>query len=396
MTTCSFSPIADFVVELVAAPDHHLFLVSSEILRVVSPVWRKELDPNSKFAPLEKVAVGGTEYRKKTFSGISSHSLTNVFNIFHNQASSTPRSISFSSLRDIAILADQYDFAKALAPWPQFWIESLIANVPWYVDPGHGYEDWLFIATVFKDVPTCKQVIVDFSKQLIFDLIVCPPRGSDGDVSREYSRWDPGAQRQVEVNLELVPEKILEFMRKERDDRLSKVLLPIWIFTQDMMNLSFHYPNSEETLYCKNPDCFALALGSLLRSINDGGLQSFLMAKQFKIPEGFSLQEIAEMVQVLEITTLILERKATYTDFRSRMVGINPTHGTRRLPTPKAVKSLVADLPEEIFLRDQYESITKHTDGRFQTCPLARHFALQQQNITTILGEVVGYTEVSS
>ncbi|KAK6513895.1 hypothetical protein TWF506_008326 [Arthrobotrys conoides] len=406
MAAHSFSPLADLVVELTDGSNKHLFLVSSEILRVVSPVWRVALDPDSKFAPLEKITVNCTEYRKTTVEGIDPLSLKYVFNILHHQAGSTPRLIAFKNLRSIAILVDQYDFASSLAPWPQFWIESLTANKTQHLE--HGYEDWLFIAAIFTDVLVCKNIICDVSKQLICDLAISSSGSSASssitfgqagaltkDVSTKYTyrRWDKETGKGENVNLELVPEKILAFIIKERRDRLSKALLPIWTFTQNMINFSFHYPETQATVYCKNAECFALALGSLFRSINGAGLQATLMAEKFRVPASLSLQMAIAAVESLRMTTLILERLATSSQF---LLDDNPTHNPGITPELYTLKKLVADLPEAIFLRDQHESTTKHIEGRFQTCPLARHLALQQQNAVTVLAQVAGYTAVSS
>ena len=150
-------------------------------------------------------------------------------------------------------------------------------------------------------------------------------------------------------------------MKKERAGWLSRALLPLWGFTQSMINFSFHYPRTDTTVYCKNPDCFALALGSLIRSITSGGLRSILMAEQFNIPESPSLQGVITAIENIKMTTLILEGSPTsYNDYMNEN---NPTHNSNKVPTLKAFQALVADLPDGIFLRNQYESATKHTTG---------------------------------
>ncbi|KAF3187363.1 hypothetical protein TWF788_002281 [Orbilia oligospora] len=392
MAAYSFSPLADSVVELTDGSNKHLFLVSSEILRIVSPVWRKALDPDSKFAPLEKITVNGTEYPKTTVEGIDHPSFKNVFDILHHQASATPRFISFQNLRSIAILVDQYDFANALAPWPHLWIESLTTNNAQHLES--GYEDWLFIATVFRDVLICKDIILAVSKQLVRDLVVAPVHTSswfsfgNPKIIYIYSRWNKSKGKLVEVNLELVPEKILVFVRKEREDRLSKALLPLWTFTQNMINSSFSSSTATTKAYCKNSDCFALALGSFIKSISSGGLQKVLLAEAFRIPGGLSLDSVITTVQNLRMTTLILERNPTYLK--------RPSHVENHPTNLHALKTLVADLPEEIFLRNHQDSTIKYTDGRYQTCPLARHLALEQKNALAVVGQVVGFTDLSS
>ncbi|RVD87927.1 uncharacterized protein DFL_002130 [Arthrobotrys flagrans] len=332
------------------------------------------------------VTVGRTEYRKTAVEGIDVFSLTNILQILHHRVGSTPRSISFQSLRDIAVLCDQYDFANALSPWPQFWVEGLTTHSTQHLEI--GYEDWLFIATVFRETPICKKIILDVSKQLICDLVVSTPSGSKEDVNIQYSR--PGKISLVcrQINLDLAPEIILAFIRKERENLLSKALHPLWSFTQSMMKLSHHHPNNDIAAYCMNSDCFALALGSLLVSIRNGVLQDTLMAKQFKIPNNLSLQAAVTAIEKLRITTLILERNSTSrVDYQDKY----PTHNQSTAATPGRIKNLVKDLPDELFLRNQYESTINHTKGRYETCPLARHLASQQKAATAVLEGVVGY-----
>ncbi|KAF3253260.1 hypothetical protein TWF217_007518 [Orbilia oligospora] len=360
MAAHSFSPLADLVVELTDGPNKRLFLVSSEILRVVSPVWRKALDPESKFAPLEKITVDGTEYRKTTLDEIDSISLTDVFNILHHRAGPTPRSITFKSLRDIAVLADQYDFEDALAPWPQLWIENLTKDSAKQLEP--GYEDWLFIATVFVTVPACEKIILNVSKQLIRDLVIPPPSNPEEEANLKHKRWNMAKRTVVEVNLQLVPEKILEFIREEQEKLLTTALLPLWIFVKNMTDFSFPGPKLDESAHCWNPECSSLALGSLLRSINSLKLQNILMTEEFKIPEGCSPEELIGRIKRIRMTTLTLERDPIYKE------------------------------GNYIENCDQNDSMTKHITGRFATCPVARHLASQQSNAVALLQHVKGYS----
>ncbi|KAF3167933.1 hypothetical protein EYR41_011227 [Orbilia oligospora] len=389
MAAHSFSPLADLVVELTDGSNKNLFLVSSEILRVVSPVWRKALDPESKFAPLEKITVDGTEYRKTTLDEIDSISLKYVFNILHHRAGPTPRSITFKSLRDIAVLADQYDFADALAPWPQFWIEGLVKDSAKQLEP--GYEDWLLVATVFATIPVCETIILDISKQLICDLVIPPPSNLEEEANLKRERWNMAKQKVVEVNLQLVPEKILEFIRGEQEKLLTTALLPLWIFAKNMTNFSFPGPKLDESARCWNPECSSLALGSLLKSINSLKLQNILMTEEFKIPEGCSPEELIGRIERIRMTTLTLERNGIYKkgDYIEDCV----TH--KRFcfaSTSSRLPVLAKKIPTDFLLNDQNDSMTKHITGRFATCPVARHLASQQSNAVALLQHVKGYS----
>ncbi|KAK6498844.1 hypothetical protein TWF481_011416 [Arthrobotrys musiformis] len=418
MAVYSFSPLSDLVVEATLNTNPALFLVSSEILRVVSPVWRKALDPDSKFAPLEKTTVNGVEYRQTEVEGISAGSLKILLGILHHQVTSTPRSISFQSLREIAILADQYDFASALSPWPQFWIEHLTSN-----DTAHlraGQEDWLFVANVFTEVPVCAKIITDISKQLILELGISKSSGANREVKIQYTRvkqvhiFGTLIEEQSEnISLGLVPEKILEFIKKQRSRYLSKAIQPLWNFTQKMTNFSFGGAGSKTPVYCGNEICFSLAFGSFLRSISSTRLGSALRAARLEIPEYISLREAINTVERLKMTTLVLERPNTSNCTPSGYPLGSGAHTAERSPTrsvlsgyentathkqgasvnPAQIEKLARNLKGELFLMNQYDSTTKHATGLYETCPLARHLAEQQRAAVAILESVVGYTE---
>ncbi|KAK6523685.1 hypothetical protein TWF281_001660 [Arthrobotrys megalospora] len=383
MSLHSFSPVADLVVELTVDSTEYFFLVSSAILRVVSPVWRKALDPNSGFAPLQRITVDGAEYPKTTVEGIDKASLTIVFDILHHQVGLTPRSVPFKSLRDIAVLADQYNFASALSPWSQFWIEALAGDTADLVKLT-GYEEWLFIATVFIEVARCRDIIEAVSKQLILDLIISPPEDPNEKTNPRYWRWSDLSQ--VELNIELVPDRILEFILLEREERLTKILHPLWKFVQGMLDGSLHRPTPEITVFCKNPDCFAGAFGSLLTSAADQGLRKFVMAEQFAIPEN-SLQRAAQAVEKLRMTTMILCSNSWGGSFNGA-----PMHTVAAVTTPSWYKFLADHRAGDFLLRNQFDSITKRLDGRFEICPLAQEFVSQQQAASTVLQNVNGYT----
>ncbi|KAF3110054.1 hypothetical protein TWF103_004878 [Orbilia oligospora] len=390
MATHSFSPLADLVVELTDGSNKHLFLVSSEILRVVSPVWRKALDPESKFAPLEKITVDGTEYRKTTLDEIDSISLTYVFNILHHRAGPTPRSITFKSLRDIAVLADQYDFEDALAPWPQFWIEDLAKDSAKQLEI--GYEDWLFIATVFATVPVCEKIILNVSKQLIRDLVISPLSSSEEELNRKHDRLSKAKREGVKVNLQLVPEKILEFIKKEQEELVTNALFPLWIFTKNMTDFSFQGPKLDASVRCVNHECSSLAIGSLLKSINGLKLQNILMTEEFKIPEGYSPEGLIRWIERIRMTTLTLDRDATYEEGYHTIWCT--THHTQDIisSTSSRLPIFGQKIPADFFLGNQHDSVTKHTSGRFATCHVARHLASQQSNATALLQRVKGYS----
>ncbi|KAF3922955.1 hypothetical protein ABW20_dc0101908 [Dactylellina cionopaga] len=210
--TYSCSPIADVVVEC----QDSMLLVSSTTLRVASPVWRKILDPDTEFSPLPTVTLDGKEYKKTVVNDIEAELLIVVFNIFHYNTATVPRTFEFSALRSIALVADEYDFGKALLPWTEFWVANL-SRSPSHIDllTTTGYEDWLFIATTF-DVPDSLAIIQNVSKQLILEGVVqSKPEGSGKYPTLYRSVYQTGwnvifkKQVLVKVKIDLIPQKIL-------------------------------------------------------------------------------------------------------------------------------------------------------------------------------------------
>lgn len=88
-----------------------------------------------------------------------------VLNILHFSSENVPTtSIDFAKLRSFAVLCDKYDCVHILNPYSKSWLDEWAPRV---LEP--GYEDWLFIAKVFKDdrnVQALERLLVEESSSL--------------------------------------------------------------------------------------------------------------------------------------------------------------------------------------------------------------------------------------
>ncbi|KAK6523686.1 hypothetical protein TWF281_001661 [Arthrobotrys megalospora] len=421
----SYTPIADLVVELTdTSGKQHLFLVSSANLRVASPVWRKTLDPDSKFAPLKTVSIGGKEYRKITVDGVQVDALRIILGIIHYDTRDIPThlqerkisyislNLTFSVLRDIALLVDQYDCASITLPWADRWVGDGRDRVEWLLAPDYtrvACEDWIFIASVFSRLQTtnCDAIIKLVSKELIKSIIV----GTDGlQDNAKFYRWkerlrgtpDPAPIEMrtqgektlelVEVNLDLVPEKFLGFILQKRTDLSRRILFPLYDFVQEFLNSG---PTCEGTRLCKNRECSAIALGTLIQSLKEQGFQHLLtkdlIGDQRLLPGRYSLADLASRVRGVQMTTFQLRNIHTAMapdDFDSILkngpvIWEYVPAGIERQLVP------YQELP--IFLRNEKDFHRAMHSSYSTLCPLAVSLAEIKKEAQDVFETVKGY-----
>ncbi|KAF3924387.1 hypothetical protein AA313_de0204082 [Arthrobotrys entomopaga] len=403
----TFCPIADLAVELVDETEskQHLFLVSSAALRVASSVWRKTLDPDTEFAPLTTVEVDGKQYRKTTVHDTTVEILQILFDIFHYRTTKTPRKIDFLTLWRIALLADEFDISNALSPWPHFWIESCLEDCP-------DSEKWLFIGTIFPDVPSSISIVERVSRNLLLHLRVTGDVESPGPEG--LTRWHLATAatghnekmiegvryEEIDIDLEPIPQNILSFILKRRRELLQEILEPVKLFVRGLMTES----NSHHR--CLNSDCFSMALGSLLRLVNTDVLKNLIFTESWENPE-YSLSEAHSAIQKLEMTTFVFKKA------QKDIVGCthrrnNPKH--RHLAAPNItnleILSLTLELqtssdgPREFFHRSSLSNTETmkqpDTTSPFVTCQLARRFVDLQQSTKEKYEAIVGYRASSN
>ncbi|KAK6531712.1 hypothetical protein TWF694_002888 [Orbilia ellipsospora] len=408
MEVHEFSPVADLVVELnndEPESNRHCFLVSAAALRVASPVWRKILDPDTGFAPLGTIEVNGKQYRKTTVYGTTVETLSIFFDIFHYKTAKTPRKVAFSTLQGIALLADEFDISTALSPWPQFWIESCLEDKNPYSQSSEGTaaEIWLFIGIIFSNA-----VIVErASRYLLLHLRVAT--NVESSETQGLTRWIPLLFRtgvvqkkmegewytEIDLNLELIPQTILNFILTERRELLREILEPIKLFARELLT------ESSGSQKCANVDCFSMALGSLTRSFTTGLLQNLIFMEDWEHPK-YSLSEAYSAIRELEMTTFVFRKKRrSVAECRHRQNFPGFRDPLLRNITNPEVLSLTRELdskwggPYEFFHRSSisYSNIAKQPDasGEFEVCPLAKEFLDLQKAAKEKYMNIVGY-----
>ncbi|KAK6529900.1 hypothetical protein TWF281_009054 [Arthrobotrys megalospora] len=248
--THSISPVSDLIIHLPSTPTNpgaHRYLVSSQILRVVSPVWRRYLDPDSPFKSLSSAVetVSGRPHIFMTLHDDDPDTLLAVLSILHFSSEHVPTtSIDFAQLKSFAVLCDKYDCIHILNPYSKSWLDEWASVV---LEP--GYEDWLFIAKVFKDDRNVKE-LEDLLVEESSSLSVC------GGYFLRSGR---------EVETSLIPEIVLKRIMASRSAELTRQITVWRTFLQ-----SFVSENVSKG--CPNWDCVTLSYGNLIRSVEQSGL----------------------------------------------------------------------------------------------------------------------------
>lgn len=254
--TYPISPVSDLIIHLPATTTTangnttvitHRYLVSSQILRVVSPVWRRHLDPTSPFRSLTTTleTISDRPHTLMTLYDDDPDTLLSVLNILHFSTSNIPiTSINFGQLRSFAVLCDKYDCIHVLNPYSKVWLDEW---APVACEP--GYEDWLFIAKVFGDGRNVKEL----------ERLLVEEAGSLSVCETYFLRCG----RVVETGL--MPEITLNKIMASRSKELTRQI-SIWRqFLQSFIS-------ENATKGCSNWDCVTLSYGNLIRSVEQSGL----------------------------------------------------------------------------------------------------------------------------
>ncbi|KAJ6263492.1 hypothetical protein Dda_2056 [Drechslerella dactyloides] len=243
----SVSPVSDLLITLRSGAQLHRFLVSSQILRVVSPVWRRYLDPETPFRRMTDVMdVDGRPHSVMSLADDDDdpETLLSVLHVLHFSTEAVPSKVDFAQLRAFAVLCDKYDCVHILRMWSRSWLDQW---APVALEP--GYEDWLFIAKVFGDERNVKELEVRLVEE-------------SSSLSECGSYFLRGG---TEVPTTLIPEAVLNRVMKARTAELQRQI-GLWRrFLQ-----TFVAENSARG--CQNWDCVTLSYGSLIRSVEQSGL----------------------------------------------------------------------------------------------------------------------------
>lgn len=100
-----------------------LLRVSSQVLRLTSPVFNAMLRPTSPFK--EGIALRANHTAVVALSGDDEDALVVLMNAAHQNAHLIPTSVSVDLLYEIAVLCDKYDMAPVMCRWPRRWANKL-------------------------------------------------------------------------------------------------------------------------------------------------------------------------------------------------------------------------------------------------------------------------------
>ncbi|RPB00492.1 hypothetical protein L873DRAFT_1736423 [Choiromyces venosus 120613-1] len=220
------------------------FKVSSQVLCLVSPVFRAMLGPSSMFKEACELRASSSGY-SLSLEGDDPEAFGAILYVFHCQTEKVPISVSFEDLFHIAIICDKYDCALAAAVWVDIW------TTVWRQFAFETtYSEWMFISWTFS-LPS---VFEPLSRKIVME----------GYESKQGQLlW--GGRSLDEV---MVPDPVISAILQLRSDSI-KTILDITVFYLDL------YSNAEGTMCCYEiPECDVMILGSIVREFRKRGLHN--------------------------------------------------------------------------------------------------------------------------
>ncbi len=120
-------------------------LVSRYILCLSSKVFDAMIGDNSHFREGNNPTLSHDGIREVAFGDDDFPAMVTIMNILHLQHDRVPPRISFTQLRETAMLCDKYDLIRSIGLWPATWAQHYVDRIE-----KKGYHHWLLIASVFK------------------------------------------------------------------------------------------------------------------------------------------------------------------------------------------------------------------------------------------------------
>lgn len=170
----TFSKAADMVVDVHSPKSKKVesLYVYSAALKNVSPVWRKALDNENGFAPLESRMEADSQTRQVlNLHDVSLAAAVIFFNIIHFNVDALPEEIAYVGLlKDITTISDEFDCRNAVKTWVKTWAKKLIENPNGPLDFWNPipHVAWLLIASKFPELT----FVHDIAKDTIWKLIL--------------------------------------------------------------------------------------------------------------------------------------------------------------------------------------------------------------------------------
>lgn len=126
------------------------------ILRLSSPVMKKLLDPESRFAEATTTDISDDGTKHIQLPEDESEPWIMVLRIVHHKVKDLPKKLSFDLLAGVAVICDKYDLLDCIHHWTDSWSDSASES-----------EDrrWLFVAFVLK-IP---KALHDVTRSIILD-----------------------------------------------------------------------------------------------------------------------------------------------------------------------------------------------------------------------------------
>ncbi|KAF3215906.1 hypothetical protein TWF106_008593 [Orbilia oligospora] len=168
---------SDFVIiaEDSATKEIYKFYVSKAVLSISSPYFRslfQQHSPNVELYADQLAEVRGLGVKPGELSiagdriklkGTPS-AFRSVLSILHFCPEANLLDINFESVRDIAFVAEQYGWTKALQPWSTSWL-PIHSKFALY----SGFEDWLYVSKVFGTEDRVDELVNALSRRCSFD-----------------------------------------------------------------------------------------------------------------------------------------------------------------------------------------------------------------------------------
>ncbi|KAF3312403.1 hypothetical protein TWF173_007204 [Orbilia oligospora] len=263
---------SDFVIiaEDSATKEIYNFFVSKAVLSISSPYFKslfQQHSPNVELYADQLAEVRGLGVKpgelsiagdKIKLKGTPS-AFRSVLRILHFCPEANLLDINFESLRDIAFVAEQYGWTKALQPWSTSWLPIHSKFVLY-----SGYEDWLYVSKVFGTEDRVDELVDTLSRRCSLN---------EEKVSRSFCTF-----KRV-LNTELWPtnlkDRILN-LRQQRINHLHSCVRTLLCVLRSRKNIELNLEictepggiRSDElwNRLCTSDHCHALAFGSLLQS----------------------------------------------------------------------------------------------------------------------------------
>ncbi|PWW80687.1 hypothetical protein C7212DRAFT_355768 [Tuber magnatum] len=219
--------------------------VSSQVMCLVSPVFRAMLGPSSMFKEACELRASTSGYVLQ-LEGDDPEAFVPILHILHCRTEKVPSTISFEDLFHIAIVCDKYDCALAVAVWVDIWAQGWSG-----LAFDTNYSEWMFISWAF----CLPSVFEPLSRKIVME-------GRYDDILGQLL-W--GGRSLDEV---MVPDPVISAILQLRSDAIKAILDD----TESYLDL---YSNAEGTrcLY-QVPECDVMILGSIVREFRKRGLRN--------------------------------------------------------------------------------------------------------------------------